>query len=334
MKKALVYYLYGNRNAGDMAICLGAIELLQKQGYAVTMVSRFSEAEEEYHKSKAYLSEYYPDVSVYPGPFSFDRDFSRIKKIGAYAKSMMKVMGLIQDKTTSRLISDADVVFFNGGNLLRGATLADYMRLVALFYPIKKAKSKGKTIYCLPQSTAKISNFGEKILGRYLRFFDKIFVREKISFDELKKRFSGMSFVRSTDLAFLCNDTPTAEKRYRDLALEIEKKTIAVVVRNTGIGDIGELDAEKQDLLLKQLMAVVNEHEDYQYLVVVQTEKDRAFSHKAMEAIGAAHTVQMIESHDPLVLREIYKRVECLITMRLHAAILSLSAFTPVTGTV
>ena len=111
MKKALVFYLYGNRNAGDMAICLGAIELLKKQNYEVSMVSRFSEAEEEYQKSKEYLAEYYPDVKVYPGPFSFERNFSKAKKLAAYAGSMLKVSGIIPDPHTKQLIREADVVF-------------------------------------------------------------------------------------------------------------------------------------------------------------------------------------------------------------------------------
>ena len=67
MKKALVFYLYGTRNAGDMAICVGAIELLRAQGYDITMVSRFSEAEDEYQISKNYITEYYPDVKISPG---------------------------------------------------------------------------------------------------------------------------------------------------------------------------------------------------------------------------------------------------------------------------
>ena len=128
LKKALIFYLYGNRNAGDMAICIGAIELLKSKGYAVTMVSRFSESEEEYFKSKQYVAEYYPDVKIYPGPFSFERHFSRTKKIISYCKSYMKVLGLISDNQTRELIQEADVVFFNGGNLLRGASLSDYLR--------------------------------------------------------------------------------------------------------------------------------------------------------------------------------------------------------------
>ena len=182
MKKALVYYLYGNRNAGDMAICMGTVAFLRKQGYETTMVSRFSAAEDEYHKSKKYLADYYPYVKVCPGPFSFDRSFSNIKKLTSYIKSMLKVAGIIPDRETKRLIKENDIVFFNGGNLLRGNSITDYLRLVALFYPIKIAYDMGKTIYCLPQSTAKISNFGEKMLNKYLRYFNVVYVRGKYFF--------------------------------------------------------------------------------------------------------------------------------------------------------
>lgn len=332
MKKALVYYLYGNRNAGDMAICIGAIELLKKQGYQITMVSRFSEAEDEYQRSRDYIAEYYPEVKVYPGPFSFERNFSAAKKMAAYAGSMMKVAGIVPDKQTKKLINESDVVFFNGGNLLRGASTADYLRLVALFYPIKIAHAMGKPVYCLPQSTAKISDRGEKMLGKYLQSFETVYVREKISYEELKKRFPSIPFARSTDLAFLCEDTETAARKYDELGLEIGNKTIAIVVRNTGIGDIGKLDVEKQKLLKKQLVGFVQSHQEYSYLIVVQTEKDREFSQQIFESVKQITGARMIENYDPLVLREIYKHVEYLITMRLHAGILSLSALTPVIG--
>lgn len=332
MKKALVYYLYGNRNAGDMAICMGAVELLKKQGYEITMVSRFSEAEEEYQRSKEYLAEYYPDVKVYPGPFSFERNFSAVKKMAAYTGSMMKVAGIVPDKQTRQLVEEADVVFFNGGNLLRGASTADYLRLVALFYPIKIAHDMGKPVFCLPQSTAKISDRGETMLGKYLRYFETVFVRENISFEELKKRFPDIPFVRSTDLAFLCEDTQTASKKYDDLGLKLDGKTAAIVVRNTGIGDIGELVSDKQKKLMDQLLAFIGEHRDFHYLIVVQTEKDREFSKQVLGAVKGITNVDMVENHDPLVLREIYKHMDFLITMRLHAGILSLSAQTPVIG--
>ena len=194
MSRALVFYLYGNRNAGDMAICLGAIELLKNQGYDITMISRFSEAEEEYHNSKKYLAEYYPEVHVYPGPFSFEREFSKAKKLITYGTSLLKVLGIIVDKQTKQLIEQSDVVFFNGGNLLRGESIADYMRLMALFYPVELAKKAGKPAYCLPQSTAGISIMGKKLLGKYLKCCDKIYIREQISYEALKRRFPELSF--------------------------------------------------------------------------------------------------------------------------------------------
>lgn len=332
MKKALVYYLYGNRNAGDMAICMGTIEFLRKEGYGITMVSRFSDAEEEYWRSKDYLAEYYPDVEVFPGPFSFERNFSVARKIVAYTRALMKVAGIIPDKQTRQHIGNADVVFFNGGNLLRGASMADYLRLSALFYPIKIAHDMGKTIYCLPQSTAKISSRGENMLRKYLQYFETVFVRENISFQELKKRFPKIPFVRSTDMAFLCENTETANTKYDELGLKLNGKTAALVVRNTGIGDIGELTSEKQNKLVNRLVAFIKEHKNFHYVIVVQTEKDRVFSQKVYKAVKEITSAEIVENHDPLVLREIYKHMEFLITMRLHAGILSLSALTPVIG--
>lgn len=330
MKKALVYYLYGNRNAGDMAICMGTIEFLQRHGYVVTMVSRFSEAEEEYQRSKDYVAEYYPDVTVYPGPFSFERDFSALKKLTAYATSVLKVAGIKADTMTRKLISEHDVVFFNGGNLLRGASITDYARLVALFYPIRIAFNMGKPVFCLPQSTAGISELGEKQLKKYMGFFKEIYVREKISYKELTKRFPEYVFVESTDMAFHCKDTETAKKKYSDLRLKLTGKDIAVVVRNTGIGDIGTLSKKKQECLLSELDSFILNHGDFHYWIVIQTVKDREFSNYVFNRYE--EKADLIECNDPMLLREIYKNMDMLVSMRLHAAILSLSALTPVMG--
>ena len=171
MKKALVYYLYGTKNAGDIAICFGAVELLKQKDYQVTMVSRFSEYEQEYQLSKECLQRYYPDVEVYPGPFSFEREFSRVKKLKAYASSFMKVFSFSSDSTDRKLIKEHDIVCFNGGNLLRGENVTDYLRLMALFYPVQLAKKMRKPVWCLPQSTAGLSYIGKRMLKHYFRSF-------------------------------------------------------------------------------------------------------------------------------------------------------------------
>lgn len=332
LKKALVFYLYGNRNAGDMAICLGSIELLKKQKYEITMVSRFSESEQEYDKSKQYLSEYYPDVKVFPGSFSFERDFSTMKKLRAYISSFLTIAGVIPDHALKELIRNSDAVFFNGGNLLRGASVTDYLRLLALFYPIVIAHNMGKPLYCLPQSTARIGSFVERRLKSYLSRFKKVYIRERISYAEMMSRFPDITFVASTDLAFLCSDTTIATRKYNDLQLNADRKRVAIVVRNTGIGDIGELSFEKQNALLSRVQRFVEEHKDFVFWIVVQTDKDKPFSLRLFHQMNTIVSTHLIENHDPLVLREIYKNMEVLITMRLHAGILALSAATPTIG--
>lgn len=333
LKKALVFYLYGNRNAGDMAICIGAIELLKSKGYSVSMVSRFSESEDEYFKSKQYVQEYYPDVEIFPGPFSFERHFSRTKKIISYCKSYMKVLGFIKDNQTRQLIKEADVVFFNGGNLLRGATLSDYLRLIGLFYPIKIAKKMNKSLYCLPQSTAQISSIGKQLLKKYLNLFDKVYVREKNSYLKLKNLFEDVPFELTTDLAFFSENTNLASKKLSDLEYNFDTgKNVAIILRNSGIGDIGELDKETAQKLNNIVESFIYEHLEYNYFLIIQTEKDRDISDVFMKKLNDNVKIEKIELHDPLLLREVYKKMSFTISMRLHAAILSLSALTPVYG--
>lgn len=333
MKKALIYYLYGTKNAGDMAICAGAVELLKKLGYSITMVSRFSEAESEYEKSRRYMESYFPEVKVYPGPFSFERDFSLRQKLMTYAASFAKVCGVVPDQQNLSLIKEHDIVLFNGGNLLRGESMKDYMRLIALFYPIELAKKAGKPVYCLPQSTAGISRFGNRLLKRFLSGIRTIYVREKISLNSLCKSFPGMNFQLSTDMAFFCQDCKKAEETFRmkfgDMS---DSGNVALILRNSGIGDIGRLAPETEKKLLSALETYVLQHPENEYWLVLQTLKDKAVSEIFLNTVKEKVRIHIVESHDPLVLRELYKNMSLTITMRLHAGILSLSALTPVVG--
>ncbi len=333
MRKALVFYLYSNRNAGDMAICVGAIELLKQQEYEITMVSRFGEGEEEYLSSKAYIAEYFPDVIVYPGPFHFDREESAAKQLCGYASGLLKSLLPWPDKQISQLIEACDVVFFNGGNLLRATGFADYARLMALFYPIKWAKEKGKSVYCLPQSTARLDKLGKILLGKNLTNFDRILIREDISLQELRRMYPSIRFESATDMAFACKDHVLAQQKADNrYALKSEKKTIALVLRNTGIGDIGTLPKDVEMVMMKPLYEWVVRNTDYRYLLIVQTKKDRDVSYRFLSAVSPKAEISILEEYDPLVVREVYKRVDMTISMRLHAAILSLSALTPVIG--
>ena len=332
MRKALLYYLYGTSNAGDMAICLGAADLLKEKGYAVTMVSRFSASEQEYVRSKEFIQRYYPDVEVYPGPFSFERGFSTVKKIKSYAVSFLKICHVLPDKLNRKLIAEHDVVFFNGGNLLRGETIADYLRLTALFYPIELAKKMKKPVFCLPQSTAGISFTGKQLLKKFFYGLQKIYVREEMSFRELSTQFPAVPFLCSTDLAFFCSDNSVAIKGFKEKYGKFSYVDVTIILRSTGIGDIGFLDQTLSDKMVGMLEEYVHHHPELKYRIIVQTQKDREFSERFLRRIVCFACVELVEEHDPLILREMYKHTSFTISMRLHAAILSLSAGTPVVG--
>ena len=348
MKKALVYYLYGTRNAGDMAICVGTIEVLRKKGFDITMVSRFSESEEEYFISKAYINKYFPDVKVVPGPFSFERDYSAAQKLAAYGKSFAKVCGLAADRVTKSLIKDADVVFFNGGNLLRGESAKDYLRLMALFYPVQEAYKAGKPVYCLPQSTAGISRIGKNLLQRYLKCFSRIYIRENRSLSVLREQFPEYRFDYCIDMAFFSEDTElaasSAKEKYAerfadsagsaiaDNAERSEHGNIALVFRNTGIGDIGRISSDLEEKMFDALRAYVQSNPEKEFWITVQTLKDREISEKFLNSVCGDARVHLIEDHDPLMLREVYKQMDAVITNRLHAGILALSSLVPVAG--
>ena len=320
--RALVYYLYGPENAGDLAICFGTIGFLRRHGVDVTMVSRFDAKAPDYAASCKFVKARYPEVEIVPGQFALDRSVGSLSLMGQYAAGAIKMLFGIGAAETKSLIEQSDIVFFNGGNLLRCAGITDAIRLEALFYPLHIAHRMGKRLVCLPQSTATISPGWRRFLGRKLALFDKIFIREKVSLDRLRELYPNIPFYKSTDMAFFMDDL---EKQRCD-----RKGSVAMIVRGTGIGDIGELPTERQNELLNAYAKFAQEHPELSYTVVVQTKKDRKLSNRLVGLLPSGS--EILEEHDPFNLLGIYKSMDVTLSMRLHAAILSLRAGTPVIG--
>lgn len=335
MKKAVVFYLWGKRNAGDMAICLGTISLLEDLGYQITFVSRFADNQIDYKESKDYINHYHETVKVEPGLFSFDREESSQRKALSYINGVTKLFSPKDDQRLKELISATDVVFLNGGNLLRGNSLTDYARLSALFYPFRIAEKLKKPIICLPQSTAKSSRFGVKMLDKKLSSFHKVFIRESNSFTVLNEQLKGIPFVKSTDACFFIKDVPKASEKYNSKYSSIisNGNNIAIVLRSTTIGDLGEFQDNKKEMFTRYIKKFVKEFEqNYSIYFVVQTKKDKEFTQYVKDQIGNNTDIQILEEYDPYVIREIYRNMTFVLAMRLHAAILSMTAETPVIG--
>lgn len=337
MKKAIIFYLWGNRNAGDMAICLGAISLLKELGYEITFVSRFAENQLDYIISEEYIKEYHDDIIIEPGLFFLDRFDSKIKKFFSHLKGLTKLISPIDDKRISQLIYESDIVFLNGGNLLRGNSLTDYARLNALFYPFRIARHLKKPMVCLPQSTAETNFIGLNILQNNLKKFKSVFIRENKSYSLFKKRLTEVNLIKSIDLAFFIKDKSIANEKYRDnydgKLINKQDKNIAIVLRTTTIGDIGELSYEEKSEIENKIINLIKKMKnEYQIYFIIQTKKDKEFTYCVKKHLNNINEIRIIEEYDPYVIREIYKNMDFVIAMRLHAAILSLSVNTPVIG--
>ena len=320
--RALIYYLYGPENAGDLAICLGTIGFLRRHGVEVTMVSRFDEKAPDYAASCELVKARYPEVNIVPGQFALNRSAGTLPLMKQYAVGAAKILFMLGAAETRRIVEQCDIVLFNGGNLLRCAGLTDAIRLEALFYPLHIARRMGKRIVCLPQSTATIAKGWKGFLGRKLALFDEVFIREGVSLQRLNDLYPNIHFSKSTDMAFFMDDLE--ERRFRKV------NTAAMIVRGTGIGDIGELPLERQDELLDAYVRFAREHPELSYTVVVQTRKDRELSRRLVRLLPEGSSI--LEEHDPFKLLSIYKGMDVTLSMRLHAAILSLRAGTPVIG--
>lgn len=327
MKQALVFYLYSANNAGDMAICLGTIAYLRSRGYSVTVVSRFDSTAPEYVASKSFINSYYPDVNVEPGIFKLNRDVGKASLALQYAAGALKSSLPWDDARIHKLIVDSDVVYFNGGNLLRCASLTDRARLQALFYPIKMSKKLGKPCICLPQSTASVTSNWVKYLGKQLGYFDKIYIREPASLKKLEELYPEKKFELNTDMAFFMDDFCQSE------AIQKRKPIIAIVVRGTGIGDIGDLSGSRRSEMQSAIVDLAKAHREYEYRIVVQTIKDRDLSKEYLQALlYAGVKADLVEEHDPFKLLAIYRDCVLALSMRLHACILSIRSGTPVLG--
>lgn len=70
MKTICLIYGYSARNAGDLAITLGAIDVLKSLGCQVKLFSRYKYQQNDYIESERYLRERYGnDLEIFESPF-------------------------------------------------------------------------------------------------------------------------------------------------------------------------------------------------------------------------------------------------------------------------
>lgn len=315
-------YGYSARNAGDFAITLGAIDVLLELGCRVKLFSRYCKKNKDYWDAQKALSDRYGKrVSYYECPFNLDRSAKFLDTARNYLGGLLIVAGLERDSGFSEELLDADYVVFDGGNLFRCNSMIDLTRLLALTYPLRLARKKGKPIVIFPQSASRLNTLGRRVLFPVLRTAKQIYFREQQSYDYIHSFLKADNFSRSIDLAFFINKLGLRSSQ--------REKKIAVTLRFHTVGDIAPLPETAAERIFQQMGTYVNVlRNEYECLVVVQTDKDEPRSREFAEL----HGLKLIKSNNPLELLEIYQSVSLLLGMRLHSIILALSVGTPCFG--
>ena len=321
MKKVSLIYGYSPRNAGDFAITIGAIDVLRSCGAKIRLFSRYNRSNKDFSDAENLLKKLYGDeLEIMESPFNLDRKDGLYKTIKSYIDGALSVSGLKRNSKFRKSLLDCDLLIFNGGNLFRCSSIIDYTRLKALMYPLELAINE-KPIIIFPQSAARINTMGKRVLLPVLRKAEKVYIREKESFEYLKGITSNTNFFQTIDLAFFIDKSRVKE-------IEQFKGSIAITLRGHTVGDITGLDERKLSHICKELKKAVEFLGKEKFIIVVQSEKDIPLSERLSKMLN----IETFETHDPIELLSIYKSAKMLIGMRLHSIILALSIGTPCYG--
>jgi len=346
--KITIAYAYGPQNAGDFSLNLGTISLLseiydKKNFY---MISRFGEDSPDFKESKKMLTKYEPDVSLIPCFFDVDRyrqtRFQRSLNMGKAAAeyihyTKMPGAGINSDSPAVKAINESEFVFCNSGNLFywNEYRRRDLAYLYGIVFPFKYAQRIEKPYGFLPQSIGDIQGLGKLLMKDLFEKAQFFTFREPISKEKFLETF-GEEHPVFLDTAFFIDSFE------HDIAKEIldevdldENNFISITIRTAKLGDVGSLEEEKQSDIIQKLQKLIDHNlseYDHDVLLVCQTKKDRDSTRLLKLIYEDEHRVKIIEEYDPVVLRSIYRHSIFLIAMRLHSAIFSLSAGTPVIG--
>lgn len=331
-KTAFVAYAFSQKNAGDLALLLGAFDILIKNNYNIVVVSRYDKENIEFKNTEEYLTARYGAViKMIEAPFKLSRDSGIIRSILDHLHGALVLWGIIEKRQISKQIRNSDIVVFGGGNLLRCSNLTDYLRLLALYYPIQLAKKHDKKYYVFPQSTAEINRLGKRLIDKFLRGASAVFLREKLSFDKIRKIYGYSNLIETIDLAFFMKESGSFNGNLKP-DTGGGKQKIAFTFRAQTVGDIKEFSIEERENIKNRIKDIVHRlHSNYDISFVVQTQKDRSFSMQLKNQLEDELGIylNLIEEYDPANLIELYSNFDLLFGMRLHSIILAICGGTP-----
>jgi len=361
-KKVVLAYAYGTTNAGDHALTLGALRLLEEIDVPVevTVISRYSPQQEPSEATRD-IREKFPGVRTVPSPFAFSRSskvsrlLEKLHGLGLVAFVLLLpriALSLLRHNEALMEIADADLVLCNGGNLFYwNRHRKSLPRLVALAFPMMLARRIGTPYAFLPQTMGPFEGRVPTLLFQDLFEHSKfLLLREPIS-KEHAAVVANLEKTRTAvvpDLAFVSSPEVSASRPVvRELGGESSASDetmpfLAVTLRSSQLGDpevttdqrVDRQATEHVASYMAEVVVPVAEEQGLGVTVVVQTTNDEEVSERFAELCRAKidREVRLVTERDPASLSDLYEKAELLVGMRLHSMIFALRRDTPTMG--
>lgn len=214
-------------------------------------------------------------------------------------------------------VSDAirrcDALIFPGGSIFQDVTST---RSVAYYRSlISKAKKHGKKVFLLGQGVGPVTSLiGKMLTKESFTKADLIAVRDPDSLNTLKKLGVQKKIYVTADSALLLETLPSEE-----LAFGVGgRKAIAISARDLpGKSDMPKLFAGFSDLLYRNGF-------DPHFLTMDQNEDEKLIS--AVEKLHGGRVLRISKTNSPTTIQMRLARMDGIVSMRLHGAILGLNA--------
>ncbi|PVW15139.1 polysaccharide pyruvyl transferase family protein [Marixanthomonas spongiae] len=354
----LITHGYSDSNKGDLAITMACF-LIVKAKYPnskIILHSTFREKDREaflFHNR--FMSKFDIEIKqgVLPTPYTSENK-SKINDLLAVYRLTKEVVQLKLSLFSSVLgrilggkqfqaiqdIKKSDLILIKGGQFIYNERedLRGNLFLWRTLQPIKTAHLLKKKVIIMGQSFGGFaSEKSEKIAAKYLAYCDKIFVRERVSYNFIEKYDLDFKTKVIPDLAFYL------KKKIDDtlsIKLSSNKKYLGITMVNWNFPEAENPVQAKENYIKSIIETCIYAHENYgltpifipQVTVKHHGESDIDIIKTVNKALISKNVKVEFYTKDLSVyeMMALYKKCELLIGTRLHSCILAASVATPI----
>lgn len=356
--KILITHGYSDSNKGDLAITLACYEFVREKypDASIMLHSTFrnsDKAEFEFHNR--FMSKCNIEIKqgLFPSPYSSVNKSILIDLLAVYRliketiqfkiSTYIPLLGLLLGGKQYRALKDiksADLVLIKGGQFIYNEKedLRGNLFMWRTLQPIKAAfKLKKKTVVFSQSFGGFASEKSEKVAAKYLAYCSKIYVREKVSYNFLKKYHLDNIADVIPDLAFYLKKKADADI---SVSLPVNEKYLGITMVNWHFPESDSPGEAKTNYIDSMVKACIHANKTYglkilfipQVTVRHHGKSDNDIIDETREKLKLNKIDTQFYDKDLSVyeMMALYKRCELLIGTRLHSCILAATASTPI----